>query len=151
MIFLKKSQKSTAMQHWQLQQGFPGKKVCTKNCLKVKSRYKKYIKLYTFKSHIERKLAETISQFPSRKISLIVCIVCQKFQNRHRVLKSAVFWRKNSLKVTIIVLMLKWRPFRSTLTFARKLVLALASVQCHVCCMSWVACNATKKFNFSQF
>ena len=25
MIFLKKSQKSTAMQHWQLQQGFPGK------------------------------------------------------------------------------------------------------------------------------
>ena len=25
--------------------------------------------------------------------------------------------------------MLKWRPFRSTLTFARKLVLALASVQ----------------------
>ena len=35
------------------------------------------------------------------KISLIVGIVCQKFQNRHRVLKSAVFWRKNSLKVTI--------------------------------------------------
>ena len=30
--------------------------------------------------------------------------------------------------------MLKWRPFRSNLTFARKLVLALAraSVPCHV-------------------
>ena len=29
--------------------------------------------------------------------------------------------------------MLKWRPFRSTLTFARKLVLALASVPIWEC------------------
>ena len=36
-------------------------------------------------------LKESGDNFPSRKITLIVGIGCQKFENCHRVLKNAVF------------------------------------------------------------